>query len=725
MGARIPLPDGRKVSVSNEYADRWDAMAPDQRRAEYPALMSQADQVGIQPDGKDEPAGGPLINDNPRAVTAGPGVLKSIATGLRNTGEAIVGGPGDMVNLDASLATKLAKYLEAGPETLAKIEEYRKYYSGEGAGSSGPSTLTTPEVRGHTDTAVKALPETIAKPVQDITRHQPEDRLERWAQTGGELAPALLSPGTLPIKVGGWALSTAATEGSGEIAEAAGASPEVANAVRTIVGALTTAGAAKVGGHLALKAEVGKVVKAGPEAVKAVFANLTDQFMTPADAVAKMQAMGFGDIKPMLLQTGPNTAQEAQRIQAAGGPGRGIIDPKVKAQDAQINPALEKEVTAAVGPEQPASVTEQALKTRLTDAQQAQKDAHAAQVQPVDLKGMGTDLATELSAAKGAKERRVLTTIRGLLDQPTEGAGPAALETGSQPVLKIRQAIRDLLYEPDGKTVKSTLSPGEAEILKRYYSRTNEALDPANPTLRAADADIHQVGKEEKAFVEGQKVYENKPAHEGGLHPTDFKAAYDAMTPGEQARVLDGLNVETWRQLGVKGNDLVTLKGILKGDGKWNHQKVAAVIGDDAANRLMNALSNASELRAANDKIIKGSKTVETGRPANDKSGLRKLGDAAVESGSAAWAGGPWAGGAVALSHLKRFLAEQRSAGALDPKMDAEVARVLTLDDPSQVAALSQILAKKPGTLLKGGPAVAAALLARQQDVSERKNRQR
>src|SRR3954464_11039900 len=55
MGALIDLPDGRAVPVDDSYADQWDAMSADQRRAEYPALIRQADKLGVTAQPSEQP----------------------------------------------------------------------------------------------------------------------------------------------------------------------------------------------------------------------------------------------------------------------------------------------------------------------------------------------------------------------------------------------------------------------------------------------------------------------------------------------------------------------------------------------------------------------------------------------------------------------------------------------------------------------------------------------
>ena len=109
MGARIPLPDGRQVPVSDAYADQWDAMSAQERKAEYPALMRQAEKQGLQPPTKEQPAAARTVGSDigtaapPPAdpaggqqapgVSTGEDVLRSFGAGGRRGLEGIMATP--------------------------------------------------------------------------------------------------------------------------------------------------------------------------------------------------------------------------------------------------------------------------------------------------------------------------------------------------------------------------------------------------------------------------------------------------------------------------------------------------------------------------------------------------------------------------------------------------------------------------------------------------------
>jgi flagellar motility protein MotE (MotC chaperone) len=436
-----------------------------------------------------------------------------------------------------------------------------------------------------------------------------------------------------------------------------------------------------------------------PGGVERIQQLLIEQGMSADDAAAALQKLGpEGKLLDVGADTGAVLRQEAQRIHARGGEGRATINKGLETRKANQEAGLQADLEATVGPRQQPSDISSALQNRLIEAQAAQKASHAQQVQPVDLARMADDIDARLATAKSATEIAALKKVRKLL---TEAPGdptatpPVAetLETTSQQVLKVRQAIRDELYSAKTGQIREDLSPGAKQVLQEAYDEINKGLDPANPTLRAADAEIHQIGKEETAFDTGQKIYENP---RGALTEVEFKQAYDAMSPGEQARILDGLNVETYRQVGIQGNTLTKLKDLMKGEGKWNQQKVAAVIGEEKAQKLMDAISNRAIFQDSYQKIVQGSKTAESSTGNKPEGFVSTAAKAVPEVIAGGVIGGPGGSGAVALARLKDWLTKRGTAGH-SPALDADVAKLLDTNKGEDLVKAVQELAKKQG----------------------------
>lgn len=605
------------------------------------------------------------------------GLGKSVATGVRGGLESIVSSPGDLVNWEISKVGQLAKYFGAGDDTIKAIEEYR-------------SPVTNEAVRGATDAGVQALPG--AATIQDITRHAPQNTSEEWGQTFGNFAPALLSgPAGWGRAAARTLVPTIATEGTGQLTRQL--APEWEDTARMVAGVLSGVGTeAGIRGGGKAMAEIGT----NPAAVKRVQQLLRESGMSADDVDARMRELGdqsapidTGDEAGNLLR------QEAAQIHARGGEGRATLDPMLRAREKSAGTRLKDDVAAAVGPrsEEPTATLE-ALKLRAQEGGKKQQTAHPAQVEPVDAQAVVDDIDSRLGVEKDAGKRKALQDIRESLhirDQQGTAPGPT-LDPSSEGLLSARQAIDNKLYKADGSP--RDIGQGEAAILKDYRARINDMMEKANPSIRAADAEIHQTKQEERAFNTGREIYENP---RGAPTEVEFKQTYDAMSPGEKETLLKGVNAETYRQLGITGNTRAKLESQLRGEGRWNTEKLSAVIGPEKAEQLMSALKRERIFQESYQKIVQGSKTAETiGREGKSlrQAIANAFPDIGAGAGTGAVMGAPGTGAMLGgLPHLRSYLTQKLGQGG--PKVDAGVARLLASQDPQFIAEAMRALRAK------------------------------
>lgn len=159
-----------------------------------------------------------LLAENPLPPTppskkvpvTGRGILQSIGTGLRNAAEGTVGMVGDV----PKLANELTQYgagklgIEGGEgygkkvedtatavlDPRAKIEAISRMLGwSKDTGDLPRMFPNMKEVGDFTDAAVNKLPENVSKPVQDFSRHTPQNEAEQLTQTGSEFLPGMLS----------------------------------------------------------------------------------------------------------------------------------------------------------------------------------------------------------------------------------------------------------------------------------------------------------------------------------------------------------------------------------------------------------------------------------------------------------------------------------------------------------------------------------------------------
>jgi hypothetical protein len=679
--------------------------------------------------------------DAPLTDSSVGGVFKSLATGVRRFGEGIVAAPGNLITAEADLADK---YLpQIGKRTWRqRIDE---------PSSGGPGVATSPEVTAAADDAVKAvLPQGGVDAVKDITQHEPQGLPEEIAQTAGEFAPALVSPGgpgkivegLLPkaapaaVKAAtkaatNLAAPVAATEGAGQATRAI--APEYEDAVRLVVGFASGAGSLKGGGkpNFMTRRALNKISGAGPEAAQAVVEKLVASGMTSEQAAARMKELGV-DATPMDVNT--SLRQEGQQAMVRGGEGRVILDDKLRDREVQANKRLQPDIRANVGPEVDRLGTLQVLKDRAAEVGGKYDAAHAAQTAPGDLGPLDSKIGTLMKETKDNELLGKLSQLRDKLrgekppapakqtfypPKPQAAAQAAPLETGSGPMHEIRKAIDSMLYDHQGKP--RDLGGNTGRVLKDLRKDLDTEIGNANPDVKALDEQFSQVKKEETAFKTGEELLDKDRST---LSPDEFQRTYDAMTPGEQTHIRKGMTREIDRLTGVNINDRVKLKNLIAGDdpASWNFGKIKTVIGEDGANKLMKALEREATFSETYQKVVQGSKTAESLPPRGN--GKRTIGRAAVDAAPEVIASGvisPAAGASVAVSHLRSFIRERLAGSGTDgmsPEVNAQVARLLSSNRGDDLVELARLL-QRGGNPTSGN--VVRALQGRQEDVSTRK----
>jgi hypothetical protein len=286
------------------------------------------------------------------------------------------------------------------------------------------------------------------------------------------------------------------------------------------------------------------------------------------------------------------------------------------------------------------------------------------------------------------------------------------LDPSSEGLHAARKAIDNELYDARGRP-KQTLGREEAGTLRHFRQRIDQALSQVGP-IKAVDADFAQIGKEQRAFDTGRQTLR---AGDDALSPVEFSETWDSMSPGEREHVLSGINTDVWRKLGTSANDLVKLREILKGEGKWNSEKLATVIGPEKTDALWHAIERESTFRDTYQKVVQGSKTAESGGGATQRRpGLRgALTDIAIGYG----VGGAGGATGAAASHIRRFLSDLASPGA--GPGDAGLARLLTSEDPEAIARAIEIVKQQRSAAPQG---MLSALLARKAQVDNQGQRQ-
>lgn len=692
----------------------------------------------------------------PKDVTP-EGLGKAAVTGVRRGVEGAVGADRDMAEgmggVSEGAASKVNELVRPGDPTnepqadafgrsveFATSSVYDKILRAmQMAGIITPETAeqwlspTTEKVGRATDAATEAvLPTDVNEAVTDISRHRATNTAEEFMETGGEVLPALftgkINPRTIFSKV---VLPTMAIEGAGQGARALDASPEVETAVRMIAG-LISGGTA---GGLERRAEAlqaADVINSTPGAVKRVQTLLENENVAPEELQTKLRELG---IEAMPLDATTGLRQEAQTIHSKPGEGRSVIETALRDREAEANTRMETDVRSSFGPkvDRGAEMTE--FDRRRKEVNAEYPAARAGQTRPADLQSVDDQLEILINTTKETGLKGKLADIKKSLRTAMQPAAPAkqpfyppnrapapappgpSLETTTEALHQIRKKVDGLMNDVHGNP-RQDLSREEFMQLGKVREGIDKELAASNPDYKAIDAKFQEVAKDKTAFKEGERVFqkgrpgefEDVPAP-SAMAPDEFERHWNnEMTPGERTAMVKGASREIDRLTGTSSNNRVELKKMIAGEGKWNHQKIATMIGQENADRLVSALEREKVFQESHNRVIHNSKTAET----QDVGG--EIGSAFNDAAKGGAIGGtPGVLAGLGWNRIKAM------AGQMSDRMSqaqrAEIAPLLTTDRPDDLVRAIQMMQKRGAVL---PDALIQAMLARQTEVGNR-----
>lgn len=500
-----------------------------------------------------------------------------------------------------------------------------------------PAPLTDQQIEAPLDYGINVgarLTGNDPKAAIAASKYQPQTPEEQLVSTGIQFLPALYGGGgplatKMLTRVAG---PMAATEGAGEIAH--NVAPDLEPAVRLLAGVLTAGRPLAPTRELAAAADALNVSQGG---VRALADMLRKTGMPEAELRAKLGELG---VDANLMDANPGVLQAGQQIYSKGGVGRDVLAETLTARDRQGAGDTQVSLRRNLGPEVNETATLDALQQRLSDlGEQQRQAARSGQTQPADVSSIVQEIDTRLATEKSPEVRRALEQMRDQLHiKKTAPTQPDVTETASEPILSTRQAIDESLYDASGQ-LKAGIGRKEKQARLDVRSKINEQLDVANPTLRAKDAEIEAAAKEKQAYGTGRDDVISK----GGktASPEEFAQVWDKMSTGERQTALKGLTRTIDEIVGTTGNDRVALKKIITGEGKWNHQKIAQVIGEEKAADLMRTLERQSVFQNTKNKVMENSKTAETTVPDTDPASIALARKAAKFGAGGGVVGGP------------------------------------------------------------------------------------
>lgn len=549
--------------------------------------------------------------------------LGAYAGGLRRGAESIVGGFGDVGQINASLLSGAARMVglpQGGQDAAGMVGR---------ALSPFPGAIPTDVVRDVTDKALG--------PSQ-----QPRTTAEKYAGTMGEFGASALAPGGFLRKLAMTVVPSVVSETAGQATEGTAYEPYARLAGGVLGGVASALPMPSFG--------------AGARNTKAMNKLLIDMRAAGKTADEMKQALAnLGDDAALIDL--PEFQQRGQRIYAAGGEGRQTIGqflkPRHEAANERIRSTLDDAFGAAPIPSRVESEIDVARKALGPEYERAFAGAKA-----VNTAAIADDILSARANVRGAQREaldKVLTYLR--ID------GTDVLDPHPRALHAVREAIDGMMSGETNNKVRGTLT----EIRKRI----DNELAAKVPGIKTVDAKYAGLMREKEALERGQTVLDSGRSTP---RPVELADEISAGGPAVKNRLAQGARAEIDRLVGTNANDRVALQRAVKGDGDWNRDKVGQLFGPDKAKKVFDRLDSEGAFQTTVDKVMRNSNTAERLTPGSTGLSIR----------DAFSAGGPKA---IFYSTAVKTAesAIRRLGGRIDGKTEAEVARLLTTTERNQI----------------------------------------
>lgn len=407
------------------------------------------------------------------------------------------------------------------------------------------------------------------------------------ATLGAALGPlSLTSRATTPLGMA----ATGAVEGGiyGGVYGAGGAEGDQ----RLIEGAkgfgTGAAGGAIVGGA------AGKMLPQISQEARLLNKGMSADGVVPGDVASRLAALGPDGV---VADLGPNLQGQAAAIATLPGQGSQRIVDALKSRQSLANARIKAGVDDALGPAPQMS--------RIADElDEARKDI-SAQYEPVfRAKALSDDPFMDSQPIVDAidasipnvvgKTRTTVERVRNMLIDPRTGQPTK----DPQIVMAVRRELDGMIGAENNTTT--------AKVLTDLRKVIDLDLGAAVPGLKAVDAKFAENAKQGEALKRGTQILDDGKTAQS---PADLIEEMVNASPGQNLRLSQGARTDIERIIGTKANDRVALKGVVRGDGSWNYDKLSEVFGKDKADELMAIIDREAKFAELENLATSGSRT--------------------------------------------------------------------------------------------------------------------
>jgi hypothetical protein len=329
------------------------------------------------------------------------------------------------------------------------------------------------------------------------------------------------------------------------------------------------------------------------KAVQMVADAMTRDGMTPADVTARLNELGPD---AMIADTGPNLQRQAGALASTPSRGQQIVRDALLQRSEGANARIQGDTNTILGPAPIPSQVDAGIKASQR-ALGPEYDAALQGAKAVDTKPLADTLDSQIVALRGDAQAAI-EKVRPMLNIK----GTDVLDPNPATLHQTRMAIDDMITPTTPDNVKRVLTNARQQI--------DAELTANVPGIKAVDAKYAELARQREALVRGQTVLDS-----GRDAPRPAELAAE-MTAGAQPRgsmvgpsavpyrLSQGARAEIDRIIGTKGNDVVALNGVIKGDGSWNRDRLATLFGQDKADKIINVVDRERTFANSTETII-------------------------------------------------------------------------------------------------------------------------
>lgn len=303
----------------------------------------------------------------------------------------------------------------------------------------------------------------------------------------------------------------------------------------------------------------------------------------PLDSLAsRMDDLGEGAI---LADLGPNLQRQAGALASVPGPAQQSVRNTIGARSAQASQRVQSDVARVMGTGKPAFA-----------------------------------LADDIAAQQSQQAKPLYDAVRDVPVQPS-GAIAAVLKTpmGKQAYNQaVRLAANDGIDASKGMTVgvldyvkRSLDDVASASIRQGKNNLARQASNMARALTVETDKLVPQYKAARDAFAGHAKIID---ALEGGqnvfdkrMHPQRLAEMMKGMSASEREAVVQGARGAIEDLMGTARNDPLAVRALFQKG--YNKEKLALLIGDDAANELMRGINREIAFAKTRDVVTGNSET--------------------------------------------------------------------------------------------------------------------